>query len=137
PALGVLDFARADFRVTNEGEIYFLELNALPSLQPGAGVFAAAKLLGLDYDQTILKILEAATARLRPAAGQKTAVLPSPHRMRIKNPRVGLVYNLKRKDPNDPDYEREAEFDSQRTVDALHATMEKFGCNVIPIEADK
>lgn len=132
PAAGVLDFARADFRVTNDGEIYFLEVNALPSLQPGAGVFEASKLLGLDYNGTILKIVDAAVARLK--LGAKG---PRPHGIRTKVPRVGLVYNLKRKDVSDPTYEHEAEFDSQRTVDTLHKTIEKFGCNVIPIEATK
>jgi len=63
PALGVLDFARADFRVSPAGEVFFLEVNALPSLQPGAGLFDAAALLGLDYDATILRILGAALAR--------------------------------------------------------------------------
>lgn len=134
PAVGVLDFARADFRVTPEGELFFLELNALPSLQPDAGVFEASKCLGLDYNQTILRILDAAVSRLKlNGKGQK-----APKRIRTtKNPRVALVYNLKRKDPADPDYEREAEFDSQRTVDVLHTTIEKFGCTVIPIEATR
>ncbi len=63
PALGVLDFARADFRVSPAGEVFFLEVNALPSLQPGAGIFEAAALLGLDYEATILRILEAALSR--------------------------------------------------------------------------
>jgi len=133
PAVGVVDFARADFRITPEGEVYFLELNALPSMQPGAGMFEASKLLGLDYNQTILKMLEAATTRLKLDKGGK-----SPRRLlTTKTPRVGLVYNLKRKEPGDPDYEREAEFDSQKTIDALRGTIEKFGCPVIPIEATK
>lgn len=63
PALGIADFARADFRVTAEGEAYFLEVNALPSLQPDAGIFEAARRLGLDYNGTILAILRAAEAR--------------------------------------------------------------------------
>ncbi len=134
PSVGVVDFARADFRITSEGEIFFLELNALPSLQPGAGVFDAAKLLGLDYNGTILKIVEAATTRLK--LGGKSG--HSPKRLRnTRNPRVGLVYNLKRKDVNDPDYVHEAEFDSQRTVDSLHRAIEKSGFDVVPIEADK
>jgi D-alanine-D-alanine ligase-like ATP-grasp enzyme len=33
-ALGVVGYARADFRVTPEDEIVFLEVNALPSLAP-------------------------------------------------------------------------------------------------------
>lgn len=63
PALGIADFARADFRLSPRGEVYFLEVNALPSLQPGAGIFEAAARLGLDYDATILRILGAALAR--------------------------------------------------------------------------
>jgi len=134
PAVGVLDFARADFRVTQDGEIFFLELNALPSLQPGAGVFEASRHLGLDYNQTILKILDAAVARLKlNGKGQK-----SPRRLlTTKNPRIALVYNLKRKHSDDPGYEQEAEFDSQSTVDTLLSTIEKFGCHVFPVEATK
>jgi len=134
PALGVVDFARADFRITPEGEAYFLELNALPSLQPGAGVFAATKLLGLDYNQTILKMMEAARTRLK----LNDKGIRSPGRLRTTStPRVGLVYNLKRKDASDPEYEREAEFDSQKTIDYLRATIEKYGLQVVPIEATK
>jgi len=134
PALGVVDFARADFRVSPEGEIYFLELNALPSLQPGAGVFEASRCLGLNYEQTILKILEAARTRLK-ITGKGGR---NPKRLRtLKNPKVALVYNLRRKEVSDPDYEHEAEFDSQRTVDALRKTLEGFGLNVALIEANK
>lgn len=134
PAVGVVDFGRADFRITPEGDIYFLEINALPSLQPGAGVFEASRVIGLSYDQTILKIVDAAVSRLKlNGRGQK-----APKRLlTTKNPRVGLVYNLKRKHYGDPGYEEEAEFDSQATIDSLRATIEKFGCPVVPIEATK
>ncbi|NBX76072.1 MAG: ATP-grasp domain-containing protein [Proteobacteria bacterium] len=134
PALGVVDFARADFRVTPDGEAYFLEINALPSLQPGAGIFAATELLGLNYDQTILKILEAARARLK--LGGKSP--KTPRRMRTTRvAHVGVVYNLKRKSPGETGYEEEAEFDSQATVDGLCSTIQKFGLKVTPIEATK
>lgn len=134
PALGVVDFARADFRVTPDGEAYFLEINALPSLQPGAGIFAATGLLGLNYDQTILKILEAATSRLK-LVGKSPK---TPRRLRTtRMPTVGVVYNLKRKKPGDSGYEEEAEFDSQNTVDGLCQTIQKFGLKVVPIEATK
>lgn len=63
PALAVVDFARADFRVSTSGVVYFLEVNALPSLQPGAGIFESAARLGLSYDAAILKILEAGMKR--------------------------------------------------------------------------
>ncbi|MEZ4295070.1 MAG: hypothetical protein R3B70_08825 [Polyangiaceae bacterium] len=63
PALGIADFARADFRVATNGDVFFLEVNALPSLQPGAGIFVAAARHGLDYAGAILQILAAARAR--------------------------------------------------------------------------
>ncbi len=133
PALGIVDFARADFRITPDNEIFFLEINALPSLQPGAGIFESTRLLNLDYNQTILKILDAAVGRL----DLNTKTSRSPKRLRTMTPNVGLVYNLKRKDPGDPDYEKEAEFDSPKTVEAISSTIKKFGLNVIPIEATK
>ena len=134
PALGVVDFARADFRVTPDGEVYFLEINALPSLQPGAGIFAATELLGMNYNQTILKILEAAIHRLK--IGGKSP--KTPKRMRTtRRAHVGLVYNLKRKKAGEVGYEDEAEFDSQATVDSICATIQRFGLKVSPIEATK
>lgn len=134
PVTGAVDFARADFRITPEGEVYFLELNALPSLQPGAGVFEATRVLGLDYNQTILKMLEAASNRLK----RQGRSLKTPRRIiSSKMPKVALVYNLKRKNPGDPDYEREAEFDSQNTVDAISQVLQKKVGRVLCIEANK
>ncbi|HMC33933.1 MAG TPA: ATP-grasp domain-containing protein, partial [Myxococcales bacterium] len=46
-ALGVRDLGRIDFRVADDGQVYFIEINALPSLEPGAGIYAAAALEGL------------------------------------------------------------------------------------------
>ena len=134
PALGVVDFARADFRVTPDGEAYFLEINALPSLQPGAGIFAATQILGLDYNQTILKILEAARTRLK-LVGKSPK---TPRRLRTTRvAQVGVVFNLKRKKTGEAGYEEEAEFDSQSTVDSICGAIRKFGLSVIPIEATK
>jgi len=134
PALGIVDFARADFRVTPEGEAYFLEINALPSLQPGAGIFAATALLGLDYNQTILKILEAARSRLK-LGGRSSK---TPKRMRTtRGAHIGVVYNLKRKKVGELGFEEEAEFDSQSTVDGICSTIQKFGLKVSAVEATK
>jgi len=131
PAVGITDFARADFRVTSEGEIFFLEVNALPSLQAGAGIFESAKTIGLDYNQTILKILEAAVTRLK--LGVKAT--RAPKRIFTKKPRIGLVYNLKRKHLGEPGYEHEAEFDSEKTVGAISEAIKKQGFEVVGIEA--
>lgn len=131
--LGVCDMARVDFRVTPNGEVYFLEVNPLPSLQPGAGLFAATKRLGLDYNATIKAIVLAALKRLKVS---KSAVAKS--RSLIKrNPKFGLVFNLKRKNHSDDDYEKEAEFDSESTVNALQQAISANGYEVVKIEADK
>ena len=50
-ALGMRDVGRIDFRLGEDGRIYLLEVNALPSLEPGAGIFAAAAREGLDYER--------------------------------------------------------------------------------------
>ncbi len=62
-SLGILDFARADLRVTPDGDIYFIEINALPCLQPDAGIFKSAKHLNLNYNQTIQAILHTSLKR--------------------------------------------------------------------------
>ena len=54
--LGIRDVGRIDFRLSDAGEPFFLEANALPSLEPGAGIYAAAALAGLS---TIEEVLEA------------------------------------------------------------------------------
>src|SRR5207245_8294485 len=41
--MGLRDVARVDFRLAEDGRIYFLEVNALPSLEQGAGLFAATR----------------------------------------------------------------------------------------------
>lgn len=63
-ALGCRDFARADFRVDQSGGLHFIEINALPSLEFGAGLFVAAEHLGHSYQATIHAIVAFAIARL-------------------------------------------------------------------------
>jgi D-alanine-D-alanine ligase len=133
PAVGAADFSRVDFRITPDNEIYFLEINALPSLQPGAGIFDATKLLGLDYNQTILKIVDASVQRFK--LGGSPAKIS--RRLRTRPPRIALVYNLKRRQHDHPGYQDEAEFDSQETVDHLANTIAKIGGQVFPIEATR
>src|SRR3954454_12244947 len=58
PAVG-----RIDFRLGDDGRIYFLEVNALPSLEPGASLFAAAKRENLSYEQTIDRVVKSAAVR--------------------------------------------------------------------------
>src|SRR5262249_50711585 len=62
-ALGLRDVARIDFRLGDDGRIYLLEVNALPSLEPGAGLFAAAKREGLSFEATIAAVVKSAALR--------------------------------------------------------------------------
>src|SRR5262249_21671941 len=61
--LGMRDVARIDFRLGEDGRIYFLEINALPSLEPGASLFATSKREGLSYEQTIGQVVKSAAVR--------------------------------------------------------------------------
>jgi D-alanine-D-alanine ligase len=62
-ALGFRDFARLDFRQASDGRLYFLEANGLPSLEPGAGIYAAAAIEGLDADGVLATIIDSAVRR--------------------------------------------------------------------------
>lgn len=62
-ALGVAGYGRADFRITPEGEVIFLEMNPLPSLTLVAGhdeLYAAAAVLGKSPADVLAAILVAA-----------------------------------------------------------------------------
>lgn len=59
------DLGRIDFRLSNVGVPYFLEINALPSLEPGAGIYTAAELEGFDFDGAINSIIYSAARRYR------------------------------------------------------------------------
>jgi len=63
-ALKLRDYARLDFRLTDEGRLYFIEANPNPDLDPHAlnrsGCFS-----GIGYDALIARIVEAARKRAR------------------------------------------------------------------------
>ena len=59
----VRDFARADFRVADDGTLWFLEVNALPALLEGAGIYAAAAEKGLTPAETVGAIVDSALRR--------------------------------------------------------------------------
>lgn len=59
-ALGISGFGRADFRITPGGEAVFLEMNPLPSLDPGErDLYAAGAALGITPPALIAAILGA------------------------------------------------------------------------------
>lgn len=63
-ALGCKDFARADFRLSESGKPYFIEINPLPGLAPGYSDYPMlAGFCGMDYDELVISILNEAIKR--------------------------------------------------------------------------
>lgn len=66
-ALGCRDMARADFRVDESGQVYFLEINPLPSFDPQGSAGLLAEFLGITYAQLVGRIVDAAVDRINTA----------------------------------------------------------------------
>lgn len=63
--LGCNDFARADFRMDREGNIYFIEINPLPGLAYGYSDYPMlAEFCGVSYQELVLSVLHAGIRRL-------------------------------------------------------------------------
>ncbi len=132
-ALGIRDMGRIDYRLGDDGRIYLLEVNALPSLEKGAGLFAAAAHAGMAYEVAITAIVNSAMLRwklvtpgeLRPAA---------PLKKRKEQVRVGFTYNMKRVDSKGGD-DAEAEYDSPETIAAISDAIASYGHAVVHLEA--
>ena len=124
-AFGCHDMARIDFRLGKDGRLYFLEINALPSLEPGASLYEATKhRFNLNIEQTLESIIHSACRRW----GMKEKAIPKKARPAV---RVGLAYNLKRSTKLE-----EAEFDPPKTIDAIEDALESAGHEVIRLEAN-
>ncbi|WP_437578473.1 D-alanine--D-alanine ligase family protein [Sorangium sp. So ce887] len=148
-ALDLKDHARCEFRVTPSSirgqghDVHFLEVDGLPTLQPGASVFVAAAQRGVDFDGVIRAIVRSACKR--------RGLLPllesnPPRRAKRTALRVGFTYNMKRGEPAAADggagkagagaaSDSEAEFDSPRTIQAITSAIESYGHTVVPLEA--
>ena len=50
-------YARIDFRLTPDGELYFLEANPNPDIAAGEEFSSAAKAVGIDYERLLHRIL--------------------------------------------------------------------------------
>lgn len=63
-ALECRDFSRIDFRLSEDGIIYFIEINPLPGLTPGYSDYPVlAELNGMDYRTLVVSILNSALKR--------------------------------------------------------------------------
>lgn len=130
--LGIRDFGRFDFRVTPGGEVFFIEANALPSLEPGAGIYAAARRAGLRQTHDALEAIVASALRRRGLPQWRPAGGPPKPRLR-----VGFTYNVKRNPPSaDPATDAEAEFDAPKTLDAIRGAINSYGHEVVDLEAN-
>lgn len=125
------DLGRVDFRLSDAGVPYFLEINALPSLEPGAGIYASAALEGLHFDGVIDAIIQNAAKRYR--IKDKPRGLSKPTR---RGPlRVGFTFNVKRIKPTADGEDREAEYDSPTTLQAIREAIASHGHEVVDLEA--
>ncbi|MDX1438742.1 MAG: D-alanine--D-alanine ligase, partial [Rubricoccaceae bacterium] len=62
--MGCLDFSRSDFRVDPDGNAWFLEINPLPTFEPGDTFAILAELAGVPYDSFLSDVLCRALNRL-------------------------------------------------------------------------
>jgi D-alanine-D-alanine ligase len=129
------DLGRIDFRVAADGQIYFLEINALPSLEEGAGIYAAAALEGLHFDGVLSAVIQNAAARHKLKDNKDK---PRSKPARKSGPLlVGFTFNVKRVTPHSPDDDdSEAEYDSPKTLQAIREAIASFGHEVIDFEAN-
>ena len=126
--IGLRDMARLDFRVTAEGRIYLLEVNALPALAQSSSLFAATAQVGLTYAATITAILNSAAMRAGLATASQLGVTRA---RRVQPIRVGFTYNVKRS----PDGDDEAEWDPPETIIAIANALARQGHIVVHLEA--
>jgi len=131
--LDTRDLGRVDFRLSEAGVPYFLEINALPSLEAGAGIYAAAELEGLHLDGVIGSVIASAARRYkvkgtrRHKLGRKTGPL-----------KVGFAYNVKRIKPTaDAVEDSEAEYDAPVTLQAIREAIASWGHEVVDLEANQ
>jgi D-alanine-D-alanine ligase len=122
---GLRDLARLDFRITAEGRIYLLEVNALPALATNSSLFAATAQVGLTYQTTIAAILN--TAALRSGL----TAIPVKTGRKVQPIRIGFTYNVKRSADGDD----EAEWDPPETIISIANALARQGHIVVHLEA--
>ena len=59
-SIGCEGYARIDFRMNDQEELYCLEVNTLPGMTPLSLVPKAAKAVGISYEELVEKIIQQA-----------------------------------------------------------------------------
>lgn len=127
--LGIRDLGRLDFRLGEDGTLTFLEVNALPSLEPGASIYESGAIAGLESMEAVLDLV------IRSAAERCGLPLKTARAKRRRSPfKVGLTFNLRRKAVR-REGDDEAEFDSPETVASIRQAIESYGHEVVELEA--
>jgi D-alanine-D-alanine ligase len=62
-ACGCRDYARVDFMLSNEGELYFLEINTLPGMKETSLLPMSARCVGLDFNALCREMVAPAVER--------------------------------------------------------------------------
>ncbi len=131
--LGIRDLGRIDLRLGEDGSVHFLEINALPSLEPGAGIYSAAALEGLHADAVLGAVIQSAVAR-HGIAVDKSSRRGRPRR--TESLQVGFSFNVKRVTPDlSGEQDDEAEYDSPKTLQAIREAIASYGHEVVDLEA--
>jgi D-alanine-D-alanine ligase len=130
--LEIRDLGRIDFRIGEDGQVHFLEINALPSLEQGAGIYAAAALEGLHADAVVNAVIRSATARWGISDPRTRRGRPR----RAGRLKVGFTFNVKRVAPDlAGEQDDEAEYDTPKTLQAIREAIASYGHEVVDLEA--
>ncbi len=65
---GCRDYARIDFMLSNDGELYLLEINTLPGMKETSLLPMSARCVGLDFVALCRELVAPAMERFQPAA---------------------------------------------------------------------
>jgi len=129
-ALGVRDAARIDFRLREDGKLFFIEVNALPSLEKGASIYECAKLAGIKTTEGVFEVIVRSSAERYGLSLRKTRT-----RTRRLVPRIGLTFNLRRVAVGSAGTDDQAEYDSPETISKLKEAIASYGHEVVELEA--
>jgi len=129
-ALGVHDVARIDFRLREDGKLFFIEVNALPSLEQGASIYDCAALAGVKTPEGVFDCILRSAMERHHLSPQRTTT-----RSRKVVPRVGLTFNLRRVAVGKAGTDEQAEYDSPETVSRIKEAIASYGHEVVELEA--
>ena len=71
-ACGCRDYARVDYMLSEEGELYFLEINTLPGMKETSLLPMSARCVGLDFNALCRELVAPAVERFRGRLPAKT-----------------------------------------------------------------